>query len=615
MVAARRFEEIRHVYPLIKDTLEKIRQRINMTPQPNITKVFFDELDVELALEEQNYAKAIIILENCLRLHAAEINDSLKCWIELKKLFVRIGNYNKALEIHHILELKWDRKNDTVKMGYGISKSSIYHKMGLLHRAIDERRKEFNKSGLIGDTLKTAGFYNDMGVYFNTLKSLDSAESCFLKAMTLLASKKCSESELIKLNFFRGLVEGNLGSTYYYRGNYKKAIPLLKKDVYFSLKAKHFESAMNSYVMIVESYLQMKNNSVAALYLDSASHIIKEISEIPPRLKFLITKAHYYNAVKDYYKANIAYQDYLDLNNKAAALENEQTLRNEDVSINVEQKEIENADKENTLKQLQLEDAKQKSSKAYLLMGIIILSGIIIFLVFNNQNTKKREEQLALKNGEIITQKVMIEQSLKEKEVLIKEIHHRVKNNLQIITSMLSLQIGKVEDEKTETILRDAKQRISSIALTHQMLYQKENLSDIHLGEYIERLVRQVEFIMPASNIELVTEINAQQSNLTIDNAVPLGLLVNELLTNAYKHAFPEGIKGRILVSLVEGDDSFVLTVSDNGVGLPENFESLERKTLGLELVYILADQLDSSITVDTSSGSSFSLKIKKNNT
>jgi two-component sensor histidine kinase len=327
----------------------------------------------------------------------------------------------------------------------------------------------------------------------------------------------------------------------------------------------------------------------------------------------MLTSANYYNAVKDYASANRSYRDYLDLNKKVTAMENEQMLQNEDVAINIDQKEIENAERENALRKFQLEDANQKSARAYLLFGIIILSGIIIFLVFNNQNAKRREAQLSIKNEQIVSQKHQIEQSLKEKEVLIKEIHHRVKNNLQIITSMLSLQIGKVNDEKTETILRDAKQRISSIALTHQMLYQKEDLSNINLGEYIERLVRQVEFIMPVSNIELITDIDERMGHLTIDTAVPLGLLVNELLTNAYKHAFPEGVQGKIKISLMEEKDAFVLTVSDNGVGLPEDFETTERKTLGIELVYILAEQLDSAITVDKTKGSSFSLKIKKN--
>gem|GEM_PF-1197457 len=613
MVATRRFEEIKGIYPLLKDTLDKIRRQVFMTPQPNMTKVFFDEIDAEIALQEKNYLKAIIILENCLRKNAANINDSLKCWVELKKLFMKIRNYNKALEIQHLLELKWNRKSDTVLMGYGTSKSSIYYKIGLYNRAIEERRKEYNESGVYNDTIKIASYYNDMGIFFNMLKNSDSAEVYFLKATDLLNEMQYPKSKESYMIFFKSLILGNLGATHFNRGNYKEAVYLMKNDIYYSLKSNHYESAFNSCLMVIESYLNMKNNSLAKRYLDSATFLLnKEIKDVPSRLKYLLTSAKYHNAVKDYYRANLDYQEHLDLNNKAVALENEQMVKNEDVSISIEKREIENAERENTLKQLQLEEARQSSSQAYLLMGIIVLSVVIIFLVANNRSTKKREAQLSRKNQQISSQKYQIEQSLKEKDVLIKEIHHRVKNNLQIINSMLSLQIGKVEDERTETILRDAKQRISSIALTHQMLYQKENLTNINLGEYLEKLVRQVEFIMPTSNIELVTEINEKDGNLTIDNAVPLGLLVNELLTNAYKHAFPEGIQGIIKVTLTEGDDYFILTVSDNGIGLPEDFEATERKTLGIELVYILAEQLDSSITIDKTTGSSFSLKIKK---
>lgn len=614
LVAASRFAEIKPVYPLIKDTLEKIRRRVYMTPQPNSIKVAFDKIDMEMALQENKYAKAIIILENSLRRHAAEINDSLKCWIELKKLFMRIRNYNKALEIHRILELKWNRRTDTL-FGMGLSKSSIYHRMGLIELAICERRSEYDNSGLRKDTLKTAGFYNDMGVYFNTLKNSDSAEVYLLKARGLLTQKKYPPSREVAISFFKGLVEGNLGLSYYNRGNYKEAIPLLKTDIYYSLKSSNFESALNSYLLMVQSALKLKKTGLARAYLDSAARIAnRDVKEIAPRLKYLLTCADYYDSVGDYYNANKNYRNYLELNEKASNLENEQMLRNENVSIDVERKEIETAERESALRELQLEEAKQKSATAWLLMGILVLSGIIIFLIVNNRSTKKREEQLALKNEQISSQKAQIEQSLHEKEILIKEIHHRVKNNLQIITSMLSLQIGKVEDEKTENILRDAKQRISSIALTHQMLYQKENLVNISLDEYIERLVRQIEFTMPVTNVELVTDINIKKSRLNIDNAVPLGLLLNELLTNAYKHAFPEGVKGRITVSLLEDGRHFILTVSDNGIGLPENFNSSERKTLGLELVYILADQLDSDVSVETAVGSAFTIKLQKHN-
>lgn len=615
LTAARRFEEIRSVYPLIKDTLDKIRRKVFITPQPNSIKIYFDEIDAELALENKEYAKAILILENGLQRHAADINDSLKCWVELKKLFVRIRNYNRALEIHRLLETRWHRRTETTPMTLGLSKSSIYQKIGLITMAISERRNEYANSPWKNDTLKTAGYYNDLGVFFNSLKNSDSAEFYLLRARDLLTHVSYPPSRETAINFFKGLIDGNLGSALFNRGDYREALPLLKKDIYYSLKSSQYESALNSYLLVVETQIALKHLPLAKLYLDSATYLNEtQIKEVTPRLRYLKTSASYYNARGDYPRACNYYRDWIEVNNKAIAMENEQELKNENVSIDIERRKVENDERENVLRARQLEEARQRSSTAWLLMGIIVLSGVIIVLISNNRITRKREEQLAIKNTQISSQKQLIEQSLKEKEVLIREIHHRVKNNLQIITSMLSLQIGKVEDEKTGNILRDARQRISSIALTHQMLYQKENLANVDLREYIERLVRQIEYTIPASNVELITTINIKDSRLNIDTAVPLGLLLNELLTNAYKHAFPEGVKGRITVSLHENETHFILAVNDNGVGLPEDFDSTNRKTLGLELVDILADQLDSKVLAETKEGSSFTIHLKKQN-
>ena len=146
-------------------------------------------------------------------------------------------------------------------------------------------------------------------------------------------------------------------------------------------------------------------------------------------------------------------------------------------------------EKDKLLEQNKLDEAKQKTFRAYLLAGIIILLAIILFLILNNHYSKKREDQLYLKNKQISTQNELIEQALKEKEALIKEIHHRVKNNLQIVSSMLSLQMSKISDKNTQTILRDAQQRINSISLTHQMLYQKDNITSISLGDYVENTI------------------------------------------------------------------------------------------------------------------------------
>lgn len=243
-----------------------------------------------------------------------------------------------------------------------------------------------------------------------------------------------------------------------------------------------------------------------------------------------------------------------------------------------------------------------------------MLIGIIVFLILNNSFVKKRESELEIKNTKIKNQNTLIEQSLKEKEILIKEIHHRVKNNLQIITSMLSLQMGKINDEKTESILREAKQRISSIALTHQMLYQKDNLSNIILGEYVEKLVRQIETTLPANNIKLIINISCKDKRVSIDNAVPLGLLINEVITNSYKHAFPNNQNGTVSVDLVDANSNCLLIIKDNGIGISDTLNKTQNPSMGMELIYILADQLDANIKLDTTNGTQFSLEIKKHN-
>jgi two-component sensor histidine kinase len=300
------------------------------------------------------------------------------------------------------------------------------------------------------------------------------------------------------------------------------------------------------------------------------------------------------------------------MNDSLTILEKERNRINQGLTFNIEQREQAFAEQQRILKQKETEETRQSSYRKSLTAGVLILLVVIAFLVANNRKAKQRGIQLSIKNKQIQDQNTQIEQSLKEKEALIKEIHHRVKNNLQIITSMLNLQIGKIEDEKTESIFFEAKQRINAIALTHQMLYQKATISNINLVEYIETLVRQIEASMSSAKIEIKTDLVATHNRLTIDGAVPLGLIINELLTNCYKHAFPSGKKGIITVSLRENSESFTIKVSDNGVGLPEDFNQEESKTLGMELVFILVEQLDSKLTIEQENGTAFIFDIKK---
>lgn len=599
----------------IKDTLAALKNAVYTKERYKKLKFIFDKIDAGIQAHHKNYARSIFILENSLRHNVVDVDDSIRCLIELKKMFIKIRNYNKAIELCYGIENKWSRKTDTLLTNYDTGKSGVYFLLGLTDKAVVERKKEFFSMYSFKDTMATISYLNDVGVYYNKLKNSDSAEFYFVKARHLLDKIVVHDMDEESMNFYKSLIEGNLGLTFYNDGRIKEAMPLLSKDVYYSLKSNNYESALNSYLMLSKCALGLNNLKLAGQYLDSAKTLeASKINDIEPKLKITLAFAEYYNLTGNLKLSNQNYREYFIKSNEAREIEYAVAKTNENISLSVDQKEKEILEKDILQQKTDLENAKQLSYQAYLFAGIFILLVIVGLLINNNYSAKKREAQLSVKNVQISAQNQVIEQALKDKEVLIKEIHHRVKNNLQIITSMLSLQIGKVDDEKTESILRDARQRISSIALTHEMLYQKENLSHINPAEYIERLARQVELLMPATQIELVTEIVSTGSRLSIDNAVPLGLVVNELLTNAYKHAFPNQSKGRILVVLTEDEKIFTLTVSDNGIGMPQDFGSREIKTLGMELVHILAEQLDSKLTILNNNGSIFTLIIKKNN-
>ncbi len=189
--------------------------------------------------------------------------------------------------------------------------------------------------------------------------------------------------------------------------------------------------------------------------------------------------------------------------------------------------------------------------------------------------------------------------SLQEKEVLLKEIHHRVKNNMQIIASLLSLQSGTIEDPRTRAQFEDSQNRIRSMALVHERLYRSSDLSHIDFGAYLRDLTGHLIQGYHGKSQDIEVEILADDIHLDVDTAVPCGLIVNELISNAFKHAFPSTGRGKVEIAVQRDDQGWYhLSVQDNGVGLPAQVDLRESKTLGLQLVSSLTKQLKGTIDV-----------------
>ena len=206
----------------------------------------------------------------------------------------------------------------------------------------------------------------------------------------------------------------------------------------------------------------------------------------------------------------------------------------------------------------------------------------------------------------------LIKESLYEKEVMLKEIHHRVKNNLQIISSLLELQSMQIKEDETKYIFMDSQSRVKSMALVHEKIYQSEDLSSINYREYIDQLA---EYLFTSYNLPHVNySIDSEEIQLPIDAAIPAGIIINELISNSLKHAFPSGKKGTVSVELKNSGNHVKLAVMDNGIGFKKDIDLSKSKSLGLELVYALIQQLNAKVEIETKNGTKFTIMIPQNN-
>ncbi|MEX2573157.1 MAG: PAS domain S-box protein [Balneolaceae bacterium] len=241
---------------------------------------------------------------------------------------------------------------------------------------------------------------------------------------------------------------------------------------------------------------------------------------------------------------------------------------------------------------------KDGSSVDVLMYDAPVVVGGKIIAIFNTfvdiTDRKKAEEKVI--------------RSLREKEILLAEIHHRVKNNLAVIIALLELQSNKTKDDNARKVLKDSQSRINSMALIHEKLYQNENLGEIQFDLYIEELLNVISSSHLSNDRKVKININADSIPLTITQAIPCGLLLNEIVTNSLKHAFPHNGSGEINISFKRLDNRIKYTVADNGIGLPGDFMKNKSRSLGMTLINTFSKQLEADLYIDTENGTRFDL-------
>jgi two-component sensor histidine kinase/putative methionine-R-sulfoxide reductase with GAF domain len=206
-----------------------------------------------------------------------------------------------------------------------------------------------------------------------------------------------------------------------------------------------------------------------------------------------------------------------------------------------------------------------------------------------------------------------LQNQLKEKDAMITEIHHRIKNNLQVLSSLVEREAFEIEDDRTKQVLTDILMRVRSMAKLHEMLSRKEITDQIELGTYIEQLTEKIEQMMDTMQVNASIRLKTNPILLESERALLCGLILNELLLNIYKHAFTgKAEKGEIVIELTEDSEQIYLNVSDNGIGLPENFDYEDKKSLGLWIVDMMLRKLKGELSIESEAGTRFSIKIPK---
>lgn len=237
--------------------------------------------------------------------------------------------------------------------------------------------------------------------------------------------------------------------------------------------------------------------------------------------------------------------------------------------------------------------------------------------VFKNNLTKlvpAIKRAIAERNEleELKRSKIELQNALKEKEMLLKEIHHRVKNNLMIISNLLELQSYYVRDKADLNVFRESKTRADSMALIHERLYQSTDLKSIDIGDYIRNLAADIfdTYVIDPDQINLMVHVD--DIRLDTNTAIPLGLIINELLTNSLKYAFPNDKKGKITIELNKNDDKFTLIIKDDGIGFPSDLDYKNTETLGLELVNSLTQQVNGNMELISADGTEFRITFEE---
>ena len=514
----------------------------------------------------------------------------------LDRNYARLQFYDKQIEVR--------KEKRELGITENIAFYDIYSNLGLHRRAMNEYIMEVKKGIPEDDFFGLAQYHNNVGNYLRLDKSASTAITNLSKAKGFIdvylndLSTVKTENEINEGLLLKAVIEGNIGKSYVLLNQCEEAISFLERSlqsIQENSLGRYSQDLVENTLALAECELQSGNYRTAKTYLDTELNMLKPEFEIK-RNRLL---AAYFGRVEDFrneaffLKKNIRIQDSINLH--------ESSIKKQQLVAVVAQEDLDDSRRMINQQKLEMERARSELQAQDEKINLVFISLIFTLLGFAGLVYAYLK---SIKNQRLIAeQKHIIENSLVEKDSLLKEIHHRVKNNLQMVSSLLSLQTKNTRSKAAIEALEEGKSRVKAMALIHQKLYQNEDLSVIEMQGYIESLVNSVQSVFKKGGHNINITIDAEGVELDIDRAIPFGLILNELVSNSFKYAFPEEHENaKIYIHLSKNGQQGFFEYSDNGVGLPEDSEERANSSMGIRLINRLVNQLQSKLSVDKSS-------------
>ncbi|WP_165769978.1 tetratricopeptide repeat protein [Flagellimonas pacifica] len=547
----------------------------------NLANTYMRASRFEMALDLNEKAMKIFKSTNNMEELAGVYNN-------LGATYRRKGDFTKALDFF------FKSLNIKDSLG-GINLTSAYANIGQIYRQKGEPKKAltyFFQSLEIDekndDLSGMAINFSNIGTAYENQGKYDMALSYARKALAI--DEKLNDKYGVAIDY------NNMAEAYFGKKQYSGSFDYYQKSLTIKRKMGNQNGMAHTLQRMAKLHSDWKKHDSALVFAHKSLSILDSVDNKERKMEAHNVLSEIYSAKGDHKNAMASYKEYIKLRETIF------NIAKERLASDMESK-YESAKKDNTIEVQRTTIAGQQ--KIQVLYGILsgLLGLILLGLYHNHKKGKKRNKELQGLNEALDAKNA-------QNELLLREIHHRVKNNLEMVKSLIALQSAQIEDKSTKEAMLASQNRVESMGIIHQKLYQGENLGSIEMKDYFINLS---EGILDSFSAEGKVEIECimDELELDIDTAVPIGLIVNELLTNALKYAFPSGEQGLVKIFLTkDGVDTLNLQVADNGVGKKNN-PAPKVKGFGRELVGMLTRQLNGTMEEDFGLGTTISFKFK----